>query len=71
MSEGKSVVSYQRAKSFVTDAICEVKGHAERMESVSLDDFRSALYDLLEAIDYLDRTFEGFAADHIPSYPES
>lgn len=66
MPEGKTVVDYQRNKSFVTDAINEIRGHAERLESIPAEEVSRALYNLLEAIDYLDRTFESFAYENIP-----
>ena len=62
----RSVVEYQAAKADVTDAILAVKGCAERMEKTPTEEFGSALYDLLDAIDYLDRIFTDFAYDNIP-----
>jgi hypothetical protein len=64
----RTVVEYQDAKAEVTDAIQVVKACAERLEKA--DDFSTAFYDLLEALDYLDRTFEGFAYDNIPGAKE-
>lgn len=66
MAEGRSVVMYQRGKSDVSNAITEVKGHAERMEGIPADEYRQALYDLLESIRYLEEVFEGFAYENIP-----
>lgn len=67
MEEKKSVVAYQRDKSYVSNAINELKGHAERLEKVAPEEFGAALYDLLEAIQYLDEVFESFAAENIPN----
>ena len=61
-----SIVDYQSAKASVDDAILEVKGLAERLEKTDHCEFRVALYDLLEAIDYLDHIFTAFSYDNIP-----
>ncbi len=60
----KSVTKYQEAKNIVSDAIVEVKAKAERMEET--DEFRQSFYELLEAVAYLERVFNDFAAENIP-----
>lgn len=65
----RSVIEYQESKAEVTDAILVVKVCAEKLEKA--EDFNSVFYELLEAIDYLDRSFEGFAYENIPSSIES
>jgi len=67
MEEKKSVVAYQRDKSYISNAINELKGHAERLEKAAPNEFGTALYDLLEAIQYLEEVFESFASEYIPS----
>lgn len=59
-----SVVQYQEAKAEVSDAIVSVKLRAEELEKT--EDFRKSFYELLEAIDYMERVFEGFAYENIP-----
>lgn len=64
----KSVSNYQNGKSEVTDAILAVKVRAEELEKA--EEFNTAFYELLEAIDYLERVFEGFAYENSPSNTE-